>query len=309
MTAVTTTALPLPLHSRGKVRDTYRMSEGELLMVATDRISAFDVVLPTPIPQKGRVLNQLSLAWFAQTADLVRNHLSPDLSVPPPLLRELPDLEQRSMRVVMAEPIPFECVVRGYISGSGWKDYQRSGSIAGAPLPRGLRESARLPEPIFTPSTKAAAGHDENISRAELANRAGRELAETLERLSLSLYRFGTERALTSGLILADTKFEFGFHDGEVILIDEVLTPDSSRFWDAEQYRPGGPQPSFDKQYVRDYLEQLGWNKQPPAPSLPDEVVEGTSSRYLEALRRLGPAGPREPRGVRSERLRRYVPS
>ena len=213
------------------------------------------------------------------------------------------------MRVVMAEPIPFECVVRGYISGSGWKDYQRSGSIAGAPLPRGLRESARLPEPIFTPSTKAAAGHDENISRAELANRAGRELAETLERLSLSLYRFGTERALTSGLILADTKFEFGLHDGEIILIDEVLTPDSSRFWDAEQYRPGGPQPSFDKQYVRDYLEQLGWNKQPPAPSLPDEVVEGTSSRYLEALRRLGPAGPREPRGVRSERLRRYVPS
>jgi len=308
--AITTTALPLPLHSRGKVRDTYRLSDGELLMVATDRISAFDVVLPTPIPEKGRVLNQLSLAWFGRTAGLVRNHCALDLSIPPALLSEQPDLEQRSMRVVMAEPIPFECVVRGYISGSGWKDYQRTGSIAGEPLPRGLRESDRLPEPIFTPATKAATGHDENISPAELANRTGRELAQALERLSLSLYRFGAERALDSGLILADTKFEFGFHGREVILIDEVLTPDSSRFWDAEQYHSGGPQPSFDKQYVRDYLEQVGWNKQPPAPGLPDEVVEGTSSRYLEALRRLtGPAGSREPRGVRSERLRRHVPS
>ena len=310
MRAITTTALPLPLHSRGKVRDTYRLSDSELLMVATDRISAFDVVLPTPIPEKGRVLNQLSLAWFGRTAGLVRNHCALDLSIPPALLSEQPDLEQRSMRVVMAEPIPFECVVRGYISGSGWKDYQRTGSIAGEPLPRGLRESDRLPEPIFTPATKAATGHDENISPAELANRTGRELAQALERLSLSLYRFGAERALDSGLILADTKFEFGFHGREVILIDEVLTPDSSRFWDAEQYHSGGPQPSFDKQYVRDYLEQVGWNKQPPAPGLPDEVVEGTSRRYLEALRRLTrPAGPREPRGVRSERLRRHVPS
>jgi phosphoribosylaminoimidazole-succinocarboxamide synthase len=287
VTAITTTSLPLPLHSRGKVRDTYRLSDRELLMVSTDRLSAFDVVLPTPIPEKGRVLNQLSLAWFHETGDLVRNHLAADQSIASELLHAVPDLDQRSMRVVMAQPVMFECVVRGYISGSGWKDYQRSGSIAGELLPAGLRESDRLPEPIFTPATKALTGHDENISRAELANRAGSELAQTLEQLSLALYRFGAERALERGLILADTKFEFGQLDGEVILIDEVLTPDSSRFWDLEQYHPGGAQPSFDKQYVRDYLEQIGWNKQPPAPSLPNDVVAGTSARYLEALRRL----------------------
>jgi phosphoribosylaminoimidazole-succinocarboxamide synthase len=282
-----TTALPLPLHSRGKVRDTYRLNDEELLMVSSDRISAFDVVLPTPIPEKGRILNQLSLSWFSETGGLVRNHLAGDQSIPSALLEAQPDLDQRSMRVVMAEPIMFECVVRGYISGSGWKDYQRTGSIAGDRLPAGLQESDRLPESIFTPATKATSGHDENISRAELANRAGRELAQTLEQLSLSLYQFGAARALERGLILADTKFEFGWHKGEVILIDEVMTPDSSRFWDLEQYRPGGPQASFDKQYLRDYLEQVGWNKQPPAPPLPDEVVAGTSARYLEALRRL----------------------
>ena len=286
MTAILTTSLPLPLHSRGKVRDTYRLTDRELLMVSTDRISAFDVVLPTPIPDKGRVLNQLSASWFKETSGLVRNHLAADQSIPSELLQGQPDLEQRSMRVLTAKPVMFECVVRGYISGSGWKDYQRTGSIAGEGLPPGLRESDRLPEPIFTPATKAMTGHDENISRAELAKRAGRELAQTLEGLSLSLYRFGAERALERGLILADTKFEFGWHDSEVILIDEVMTPDSSRFWDLEQYRPGGPQASFDKQYLRDYLEQLGWNKQPPAPPLPDEVVAGTSARYLEALRR-----------------------
>jgi phosphoribosylaminoimidazole-succinocarboxamide synthase len=292
VSAIMTTALRLPLHSRGKVRDTYRLSDRELLMVSTDRISAFDVVLPTPIPEKGRVLNQLSLSWFLQTAGLVRNHLSEDQSIPPELVDAEPGLDRRSMRVVMAEPVMFECVVRGYISGSGWKDYQRTGSIAGEGLPAGLDESDRLPEPIFTPATKALTGHDENISRAELANRAGRELAQTLERLSLSLYAFGAERALQRGLILADTKFEFGWFNGEVILIDEVMTPDSSRFWDLEQYRPGGPQPSFDKQFLRDYLEQLGWNKQPPAPTLPEHVVGGTSERYLEALRRL--TGQRE---------------
>ena len=286
MTAILTTSLPLPLHSRGKVRDTYRLTDRELLMVSTDRISAFDVVLPTPIPDKGRVLNQLSASWFKETSGLVRNHLAADQSIPSELLQGQPDLEQRSMRVMTAKPVMFECVVRGYISGSGWKDYQRTGSIAGEVLPPGLTESDRLPEPIFTPATKAMTGHDENISRAELAKRAGRELAQTLEGLSLSLYRFGAERALERGLILADTKFEFGWHDSEVILIDEVMTPDSSRFWDLEQYRPGGPQASFDKQYLRDYLEQLGWNKQPPAPPLPDEVVAGTSARYLEALRR-----------------------
>ena len=309
MNAILTTAIPLPLHSRGKVRDTYRLNDRELLMVATDRISAFDVVLPTPIPDKGRVLNGLTHSWLSQTAGLIRNHMAGDQSISQELLDHQPDLRDRAMRVVMAEPILFECVVRGYISGSGWKDYQRTGTIAGDRLPAGLKESDRLPEPIFSPATKALTGHDENISRAELARRAGRDLAETLEQASLALYRFGAERALERELILADTKFEFGFHDGEVILIDEVMTPDSSRFWDLERYRPGGPQPSFDKQYVRDYLEQIGWDKQPPAPPLPTEVVEGTSARYLEALRRLGPAGPREPRGVRSERLRRHVPS
>jgi phosphoribosylaminoimidazole-succinocarboxamide synthase len=293
VSAILTTALPLPLHSRGKVRDTYRLSDAELLMVSTDRISAFDVVLPTPIPDKGRVLNQLSLSWFRETGGLVRNHLARDQSIPTELLAALPGLDQRSQRVVLAQPVMFECVVRGYLSGSGWKDYRQTGSIAGEALPAGLQESDRLPQPIFTPATKALTGHDENISRAELASRAGSDLAQTLERLSLSLYRFGAERALDRGLILADTKFEFGWHNDDVILIDEVMTPDSSRFWDAELYRPGGPQPSFDKQYLRDYLEQLGWNKQPPAPPLPQEVVAGTSDRYLEALRRL--TGRRQP--------------
>jgi phosphoribosylaminoimidazole-succinocarboxamide synthase len=287
MSAILTTALSLPLHARGKVRDTYRLAEGELLMVATDRLSAFDVVLPTPIPEKGRVLNQLSLNWFRATETIVANHLSDDQFIPEFLHRQQPDLAQRSMRVRAVQPIMFECVVRGYLSGSGWKDYQRTGTIAGDRLPSGLSESDRLPEPIFTPATKATSGHDENISRAELAKRAGSKLAQQLEQLSLALYRFGHARALESGIILADTKFEFGSLDGKLILIDEVMTPDSSRFWDLELYRPGGPQPSFDKQYVRDYLEGLGWNKQPPAPALPEEVVAGTSERYLEALRRL----------------------
>jgi phosphoribosylaminoimidazole-succinocarboxamide synthase len=291
------------------VRDTYRLNDRELLMVSTDRISAFDVVLPTPIPDKGRVLNGLTYGWLSETTHVIRNHMAGDQSISEDLLNVQPDLGDRAMRVVMAEPILFECVVRGYISGSGWKDYQRTGTIAGDRLPVGLTESDRLPEPIFSPATKALTGHDENISRAELARRAGRELAESLEQASLALYRFGAERALERGLILADTKFEFGFHDGEVILIDEVMTPDSSRFWDLERYQPGGPQASFDKQYLRDYLEQIGWNKQPPAPPLPEEVVQGTSARYLEAMRRLGPAGPREPRGVRSEHLGRHVPS
>ena len=287
MNAILTTDLPLPVHSRGKVRDTYRLSDRELLMVATDRISAFDVVLPTPIPDKGRVLNWLTHGWLSETTHLIRNHVAGDQSISRELLDSQPDLRGRAMRVVMAEPILFECVVRGYISGSGWKDYERTGSIAGDRLPVGLKESDRFPEPIFTPATKALTGHDENISRAELARRAGLELADTLEQASLALYRFGAQRALERGLILADTKFEFGLHDGEVILIDEVMTPDSSRFWDLERYRPGGPQPSFDKQFVRDYLEQIGWNKQPPAPPLPAEVVQGTSARYLEAMRRL----------------------
>jgi phosphoribosylaminoimidazole-succinocarboxamide synthase len=287
MTAILSTRIPLPLHSRGKVRDTYELGNHELLMVATDRISAFDVVLPTPIPDKGRVLTQLSLFWFRQTRQIVPNHLAEAQPLPATAQGAVPDLQDRSLRVLRAEPVMYECVVRGYISGSGWKDYQRTGSIAGDLLPAGLRESDRLPEPIFTPATKALTGHDENISRARLASETGAALAAQLERLSLALYQFGADEALRRGLILADTKFEFGMRDGRLILIDEVMTPDSSRFWDTESYRPGQPQPSFDKQYVRDYLEQTGWDKRPPGPQLPDEVVAGTRQRYLEAYDRL----------------------
>ncbi len=286
MTAILRSDLPLPLHSRGKVRDTYRLNQAELLMVATDRISAFDVVMPTAIPEKGRVLNQMSLFWFRETASLIRNHVGKDQALPSEL-SGVDDLAARSMRVVAAAPIMFECVVRGYLSGSGWKDYQRSGAIAGERLAAGLKDSDRLPEPIFTPATKALTGHDENISRAELANRVGTDLAGWLERSSLELYAFGARTALERGIILADTKMEFGLLDGDLILIDELFTPDSSRFWEVERYRPGGPQPSFDKQFLRDYLEQLGWNKQPPAPVLPPSVVSGTTDRYLEAWRRL----------------------
>jgi len=287
MTAILTTSLPLPLHSRGKVRDTYRLSESELLMVATDRISTFDVVHPTPIPEKGRVLNQLSKMWFLETTGLIRNHLGPDQSIPTALLDHQPDLDQRGMRVLTATPVIFECVVRGYISGSGWKDYQRTGTIAGEPLPAGLKESDQLPAPIFTPATKALSGHDENISRAELARQVGSELARDLERFSLSLFQFGTERARECGLILADTKFEFGRLDGELILIDEMLTPDSSRFWPKDQYIVGQSPPSFDKQFVRDYLETLDWNKTPPAPKLPGDVIARTAAKYVEAFERL----------------------
>jgi phosphoribosylaminoimidazole-succinocarboxamide synthase len=281
------TALALPLHGRGKVRDTYVLGADELLMVATDRISAFDVVLPTPIPDKGRVLTQLSAFWFARTSAIVPNHLAPAQAIPAGLLAGQPDLQDRALRVVRAEPIPFECVVRGYLSGSGWKDYRQTGTIAGEQLPAGLRESDRLPEPIFTPATKAQAGHDENISRQTLADQVGSELAARLERLSLALYQTAAAHAESRGLILADTKLEFGWHQGNLILIDELFTPDSSRYWDAGRYRPGGGQPSYDKQFVRDYLEALDWDKQPPGPALPAVVVEGTSSRYLAALEHL----------------------
>jgi phosphoribosylaminoimidazole-succinocarboxamide synthase len=287
MSAILSTNLSLPLHSRGKVRDTYQLGNDELLMVATDRISAFDVVLPTPIPDKGRVLTQLSLFWFRRTREIVPNHLAEAQQLPAALLAADQDLEARSLRVLRAEPVMYECVVRGYLSGSGWKDYQHTGSIAGDPLPAGLRESDRLPEPIFTPATKALTGHDENISRARLRSEAGADLAGQLERLSLALYLLGAEEGLRRGLILADTKFEFGMRDGRLILIDEVMTPDSSRFWDSKAYRPGQPQPSFDKQYVRDYLEVVGWDKRPPGPQLPEDVVAGTRQRYLEAYDRL----------------------
>jgi phosphoribosylaminoimidazole-succinocarboxamide synthase len=287
MTGLLESRLPLPLQSRGKVRDTYRLGEDELLMVASDRLSAFDVVLPTPIPDKGRVLTQLSRFWFARTQSIVENHVADDQELAAELVATQPDLDLRAMRVKRAEPIAFECVVRGYLSGSGWKEYREDGTIAGEPLAPGLRESDQLPEPIFTPATKAIAGHDENISRRELARRLGQAEASRLEELSLALYRFAAEDALRRGIILADTKLEFGRRDGRLILIDEAFTPDSSRLWDLESYRPGGPQPSYDKQYVRDYLESIGWDKRPPGPSLPDEVVQGTRRRYLEALERL----------------------
>lgn len=287
MSGILTTSLPLPLHSRGKVRDTYRLSDTELLMVATDRVSAFDVVLPTPIPEKGQILTRLSLFWFERTSNIVPNHLRSDQTIPVELITGLPDLDLRSMRVVAAEPIPFECVVRGHLAGSAWKEYRQSGAIAGKRLDPGLRENEMIPGgPMFTPATKALTGHDENITTQQLADRVGKSVAQELEDLSIQVYRHAYEEALGRGLLLADTKFEFGWSGGHLILIDELLTPDSSRYWPADNYRPGGKQESFDKQYVRDYLEEIGWNKQPPAPALPDAVVSGTQSRYREALER-----------------------
>ena len=275
------------LHAQGKVRDIYDAGD-ELVMVASDRISAFDVVLPTSIPDKGRVLTGLSLFWFEQTEDLVGNHLltANARDFPAPFGDE-PELRGRSMLVQRAEVVPIECVARGYLSGSGWKEYQRAGTVCGIQLPAGLTESAQLPEPIFTPSTKATEGHDENITIEQTEELVGKGLARKLEELTLSIYMRGAEIALGRGIILADTKFEFGFAGGELILIDEVMTPDSSRFWPADQYEPGHGQPSFDKQYVRDWLEASDWNKEPPAPELPDDVVQGTSSRYCEAYVRI----------------------
>ncbi|MCL6566948.1 MAG: phosphoribosylaminoimidazolesuccinocarboxamide synthase [Acidobacteriia bacterium] len=281
------TELPgVRLRSRGKVRDIYELGD-RLLIVTTDRISAFDVVLPTPIPDKGRVLTQLSLFWFERLRDLVPNHVITATEWPAELADFAPLLAGRSMLVHRADPLLIECVVRGYLAGSGWKDYQKTGAVCGIPLPAGLRESEQLPEPIFTPATKATTGHDENISFEEAAARIGRPLAERVRELSLEIYRRASAYARERGIIIADTKFEFGLLRGELIWIDEALTPDSSRFWPADGYVPGRPQPSFDKQFVRDYLEHIGWNKQPPAPELPAEVVTGTRDRYREAFRRL----------------------
>jgi phosphoribosylaminoimidazole-succinocarboxamide synthase len=274
---------------RGKVRDLYACGES-LIIVATDRISAFDYILGSAIPDKGRVLTQLSAFWFARTAHIVPNHLiSTDVSRYPheaAVHAEL--LAGRSMLVRKTTPLPIECVARGYLSGSGWKDYKATGAVCGIQLPAGLVESDRLPEPIFTPATKADSGHDLNISETEAAALVGQGLLHRLKELTLALYAFGIAHAESCGIILADTKFEFGTTPtGELILIDEVLTPDSSRYWPRDSYRPGGPQPSFDKQFVRDYLESIHWNKQPPVPSLPDEVVQRTRAKYLEAYRRL----------------------
>jgi len=282
----------LKLLARGKVRDIYDLGD-KLLIIATDRLSAFDVILPTPIPDKGRVLTQMSAFWFHRTERIAPNHLiSAEFKE---IVRQLPRgvkldpalFEGRMMLVKKAKRFDAECVVRGYLAGSGWKEYQKTGAVCGHSLPKGLKEAEKLPEPIFTPSTKAEVGHDQNITREALAKIVGDQPAKELERLSLALYRAAGSYMEQCGLILADTKFEFGILDGKTILIDEAVTPDSSRFWDIQHYRPGSSPENFDKQFVRDYLERIGWNKTPPGPALPVDVVQGTSQRYQEALRRL----------------------
>ena len=279
----------LELYASGKVRDLYRVDNEHLLFIATDRISAFDYVLATGIPHKGSVLTQLSLFWFDFLKDSVPNHLvTADADRYPQHLRKYRDqLRGRSMLVVHADMVPVECVVRGYISGSAWKEYRETGTVCGISLPSGLRESDKLPEPIFTPATKANTGHDENISFSEMKKITGASLSEQLRELSLRIYSAAADYAAARGIIIADTKFEFGRTAAGLVLADEVLTPDSSRFWPADSYTPGLGQESFDKQYVRDYLEKIHWNKQPPAPALPPDVAENTSAKYREAFRRL----------------------
>jgi phosphoribosylaminoimidazole-succinocarboxamide synthase len=276
----------LHLLSRGKVRDLYEI-EGDLLLVATDRLSAFDVVLPTPIPDKGKVLTQLSLFWFETLQDIVPNHILSATAFPEAANAFREQLIGRAMLCRKTKPLPIECVVRGYLAGSGWKDYRGSGKVCGIPLPAGLGESDRLPAPLFTPSTKATTGHDENISFDEVVAQIGGPRAEQLRSVSLEIYRRAAAYAEPRGILLADTKFEFGLVGEDLIWIDEALTPDSSRLWPAAGYAPGRSQPSFDKQYVRDYLEQIGWNKQAPGPQLPPEVVSATRDKYREAYRLL----------------------
>ncbi len=286
---VLTTDLPGFPRRQGKVRDIYDLGD-RLLLVASDRISAFDVVMSQPIPDKGRILTRLSAFWFRHLADLAPNHLvSLEVEDFPPACRPYRELLQgRTMLARKCRPLPVECVVRGYLSGSGWAEYRQTGAVGGLPLPPGLVESQQLPEPLFTPSTKAELGtHDENISLEQMAASVGPQLAARVKDLSLNLYRRALDWAEPRGIIIADTKFEFGLADGELLLIDEALTPDSSRFWPQEDYRPGGPQKSYDKQYLRDYLESLGWNKKPPPPPLPPEVIANTRARYLQALQAL----------------------
>ncbi|PYS04013.1 MAG: phosphoribosylaminoimidazolesuccinocarboxamide synthase [Acidobacteria bacterium] len=286
MTLMKTELAGLKLHGRGKVRDIYDVGE-HLLIVATDRLSAFDVVLPTPIPNKGKVLTQMSAFWFDHFKDFVPNHVvSTKVDEYAKELRQFREqLEGRSMLVKKAKVFPIECVVRGFLTGSGLKDYNRTGQVCGIALPPGLRDSDRLPRPIFTPATKAETGHDENISEEQAAKIIGQDNIRKLKDLTLSIYSRALDFAAKRGIIICDTKFEFGAIDGEIRIVDEMLTPDSSRFWPADQYSPGKPQPSFDKQFVRDYLERINWNKQPPAPALPDDIVRATSAKYVEALR------------------------
>jgi phosphoribosylaminoimidazole-succinocarboxamide synthase len=289
-TAVYQTQLEtLRVVKQGKVRDIYDLGD-YLLMVATDRLSAFDVIMPDPIPDKGKILTQLSVFWFNRMSDIVPHHLiESDVSAFPPECQRYRDiLSGRSLLVKKVAPLPIECVVRGYISGSGWKSYQKDGTICGLSLPKGLQESERLPEPLFTPSTKEEIGHhDINIGFEEAAKRVGREIAVKVRDLSLSIYKKGVEIAAEKGIIIADTKFEFGTLDGDIVLIDEILTPDSSRFWPQTAYAPGGPQPSFDKQFVRDYLISIQFNKQPPGPRLPENIIQQTRKKYLEVLKLL----------------------
>jgi len=279
----------LSLHASGKVRDVYTLDNENLLFVATDRISAFDYVLATGIPHKGRVLTQISLFWFEFLKDIVPNHLiaAAVSAYPKPVQKYADQLQGRSMQVKRADMFPVECVVRGYISGSAWKEYKSTGKVCGIDLPSGLKESDKLPEPIFTPATKATTGHDENISFATMSSLVGSELSTQLRDISLKIYTTAADYARTKGIIIADTKFEFGKTAAGITLADEVLTPDSSRFWPADKYQPGQTQESFDKQYVRDYLEEIRWNKQPPAPALPAEVARKTSEKYLEAYTQL----------------------
>ncbi len=279
----------LQLVHQGKVRDVYQVDESRYLLVATNRISAFDCISPTPIPQKGEILTQLSAFWFKRFSQLIEHHsITANFDEMPEVIKQNKELRGRSTLVKKTKVFPVECVVRGYLAGSGWKDYQKTGEICGHILPDNLRESDKLPNPIFTPATKAATGHDENIGEVEFANILGQETADILKEKSLKIYSEACEYALTKGIIIADTKFEFGLDsDGNILLIDEILTPDSSRFWDEKSYEAGKSQASFDKQFVRDYLETLDWNKQPPAPILPNEVVERTLGKYLQAYKLL----------------------
>jgi len=281
------TELPgLKLRSRGKVRDVYDLGDS-LLIIATDRLSAFDYVLPDPIPDKGKVLNQLSEFWFRMTEGIVGNHIiTTDVNeYPAEVKKHSLILEGRSMIVRKAEMIEIECVARGYLSGSAWKEYRKTGTLASEKLPEGLKESSRLPDPIFSPSTKATSGHDENITFSEAERKVGRETAEALRSLTIRLYTFASNYAEKKGIIIADTKFEFGFFEGKIIVCDEMFTPDSSRFWPAKAYKPGRAQPSYDKQFARDHLESIGWDKNPPVPHLPPHVIEGTRQKYLEIFR------------------------
>lgn len=287
MKAITEFNLPLKKFKFGKVREVYDLKDS-LLMVATDRISAFDWILPNGIPYKGAVLTQISNFWFEFTSDIIDNHLlATEFKNFPPDIRQWSVLDKRAVLVKKTDPIPVECVVRGYLSGSGWKEYKETGKVCGIELPPGLQESDRLPEPIFTPATKAETGHDINIPFEKVVEEVGDEDAAFLRDTSIAVYKKASEYALSKGILVADTKFEFGYLDDDIILIDELLTPDSSRFWPLDQYKPGGPQPSFDKQFVRDYLNSINWNREPPIPKLPPEVIEGTTKRYLEAYERL----------------------